>query len=91
MFKKNPIEAQLDVEIATLLAKMAEDDDKTSDEYASMLDQMSKLYKLREENSISMDTWATIGANLLGIVIILSHERAHVIASKSFGFVKKLF
>lgn len=91
MFKKNPIDAKLDEEINTLLAKMAETEDKTSDDYVAMLDQMAKLYKLREENSISMDTWATIAANLAGIVIILNHERAHVIASKSFGFVKKLF
>lgn len=91
MFKKNPIDAKLDEEITTLLAKMAETTDKTSDEYVAMLDQMAKLYKLREENMISMDTWATIAANLAGIVIILNHERAHVIASKSFGFVKKLF
>lgn len=91
MFKKNPIEIQLDAEILTLLAKMAGIEDKTTDEYAAMLDQMSKLYKLREENSISMDTWATIGANLAGIFIILNHERAHVIATKSLGLVRKLF
>lgn len=91
MFKKNPIDAQLDLEIKTLLDCMSAVDDKTSEDYVAMLDQMSKLYKLREENTISMDTWATIAANLAGIVIILNHERAHVIASKSFGFVKKLF
>jgi hypothetical protein len=38
-----------------------------------------------------MDTWATIGANLAGIIIILNHERAHVIATKSLGLVRKLF
>lgn len=91
MFKKNPIEAQLDEEILQLLKKMEEVDDKTSDDYVAMLDQMSKLYKLRQENSISMDTWATIGANLAGIIIILNHERAHVIATKSLGLVRKLF
>jgi hypothetical protein len=91
MFKKNPIEVQLDEEILQLLKKMEEVDNKTSDDYVAMLDQMSKLYKLRQENSISMDTWATIGANLAGIIIILNHERAHVIATKSLGLVRKLF
>jgi len=90
MFKKNPIEIQLDAEIHNLLLVM-DGEDKDSEKYATMVDQMSKLYKLRQENGISMDTWATIGANLLGIIVILNHERAHVIASKSFGFVKKLF
>jgi hypothetical protein len=91
MFQKNPIDSKIDETILTLLAKMEEVEDKSTTEYASMVDQMSKLYKLREENSVSMDTWATIAANILGIVIVLNHERAHVIASKSFGFVRKLF
>lgn len=90
MFKKNPIEVQLDAEIHNLLLAM-DGEDKDSDKYVVMTEQVTKLYKLRQENSISMDTWATIAANLAGIFIILNHERAHVIASKSFGFVKKLF
>lgn len=91
MFKKTPIEAQLDAEILTLLEQMAGEDDKTTDEYAAKVEQMSKLHKLRTENTVSMDTWATITANIAGILIVLNHERAHVIASKSLGFVRKLF
>lgn len=91
MFKKNPIDSKIDAEIMTLLAEMEKEDDKTTDAYALMIDQMIKLQKLRKENDISADTWATIAANIVGIAIILNHERAHVIASKSFGFVRKLF
>lgn len=91
MFKKSPIDAKVDETIMTLLAKMEEVEDKSTTEYASMVDQMSKLYKLREENSVSADTWATIAANILGIVIILNHERANVIATKTLGLVRKLF
>jgi hypothetical protein len=90
MFKKNPIEAQLDAEIMKLLEEMKEES-KTSDEYVKMVDQLKKLYELRNSSRISNETWATIGANLAGIVIILSHERAHVIATKSLSLVKKLF
>lgn len=91
MFKKSPIDTKVDETIMTLLAKMEEVEDKSTTEYASMVDQMSKLYKLREENSVSADTWATIAANILGIVIILNHERANVIATKTLGLVRKLF
>lgn len=89
MFKKNPIDAKIDEEINTLLDSLRTC--KSPAEYAEWTDQLVKLYKLRQENTVSMDTWATIAANIAGIVIILNHERAHVIASKSFGFVKKLF
>ena len=38
----------------------------------------------------SADTLAIIGANIVGIVMILGHERANVIATKALGFVSKL-
>lgn len=88
-FKKNEIDLALDAEITALLAKMGEQD-KTSEEYAKMVDQFNKLYELRHKSRISKDALATIGANLLGILVVLQHERVHVIASKAFGFVKKI-
>lgn len=90
MFKKNPIEAKLDEEIATLLEKMGEED-KDSDKYAKMANHLTSLYELRHKSRFSKEQLATIGANLAGIIVILSHERAHVIASKSLTFVRKLF
>jgi hypothetical protein len=39
---------------------------------------------------VSWDTWALVGANLLGIVLIIGHERANVVTSKALGFVSKL-
>lgn len=88
--KQNPIEAQLDTEVMTLLDELATETDKTSDKYASMIDQLTKLYELRNKSRISKETLATIGANILGIIVVLNHERAHVIATKAFGFVKKI-
>lgn len=41
-------------------------------------------------NRVSVDTWAVIAANLLGIILIIGHERANVVTSKALGFVSKL-
>lgn len=89
MFKRNQIEVNLDNEINNLLELM-EKETKYSDEYKSMVDQLTKLYELRKGRRISADTLATIGANLAGIVVLMNHERAHVIASKAFTLVKKI-
>lgn len=89
MFGKSSIDTKIDEQIETLLEALKTC--KSPTEYAEWSDQLVKLYKLRQENTVSMDTWATIAANIAGIIIVLNHERAHVIASKSFGFVRKLF
>lgn len=91
MFKKSEIESKIDEEIMRLLEEMAQDKDKETKEYASMVDQVVKLQEIRHKGGISRETLATIGANILGIVVILGHERANVIASKAFGLVKKIF
>lgn len=89
MFKRNQIEVNLDNEINNLLELM-DKETKYSDDYKTMVDQLTKLYELRKGNRVSADTLATIGANLAGIIVLMNHERAHVIASKAFGFVKKI-
>lgn len=66
---------------------------KETDEYSKMVDQLVKLYSLKETDSkrrISPDTLATVTANLAGIILIVGHERAHVVTSKALGFVLKL-
>lgn len=67
------------------------------EEYAKMVAQLDTLYKLKEVDHkvetgkrVSAETWAVIGGNLLGIVMIVSHERAHVLTSKALGFVSKV-
>lgn len=92
MFKKreDPIEAAFDAELMQLLV-LAREEDGYTDDYKSIIQQATKLKELRAKpDTISMETWATIGANLAGIAIILSHERTHIIASKAFGLVKKI-
>jgi hypothetical protein len=89
VFEKNEIEAALDAEIIQVLASM-KDDDKETEEYTKKVASFEKLYELRHKSRISNETIATIAANFLGLVVIMNHERAHVIASKAFGLIKKI-
>lgn len=91
MFQKSEIETKIDEEIIELLAKLSQENDKNTKEYAAMVDQVVKLQELRHKGGISRETIVTVAANLAGIFVILNHERAHVIASKAFGLVKKIF
>jgi hypothetical protein len=50
-----------------------------------------KREELDLKNTITKETWLTVGTHLAGIVVLMNHERAHVIASKAFGLVKKIF
>jgi hypothetical protein len=61
-----------------------------SDEYGLILDRLSKLHKMKEEDkpaSISPDTLLMVGANLVSIVLIIKHEQFNVITSKALSFV----
>lgn len=94
MFKKkedrilNIIDAAID-ECATALAGHMPEDD----EYAKTTDQIEKLMKMRETHKskkrVSPDTIAVIAANLGGIIIVMYHERANVIATKAFSSLLK--
>lgn len=105
-----PIEDRIDEEIHHLLDFMNDQDDY-SDEYKSMVTQMTKIMELRQQDAsnqvanaikmeelaqkdkdtISKEAWLTVGTHLAGLIVLMNHERAHVIASKAFGFVKKIF
>lgn len=63
-----------------------------SKEYAAMADQLVKLYAQKANNPsrrISSDVLLTVSANLLGILVIVGHERANVVTSKALSFVMK--
>lgn len=89
MFKKSPA-TSVQVEIDRLHRILANLTPHT-DEYSATTDQLSKLYTLQTNKSdrLSKDTLALVAGNLAGIVMILGHERAHVIASKALAFVIK--
>ena len=90
--KKSAPKTQLDDALSKALRELQEKD-VTDEAYGPALDRVVKLHKMKQEelpDRVSPDTWALVGANLAGIVMILSHEHAHVITSKALGFVRKL-
>lgn len=66
--------------------------DVDSKEFEDSLDRVAKLHKMKEEEkpeSISKETLALIATNLLGIFMIIHHERVDIITSKALPFVAK--
>jgi hypothetical protein len=64
--------------------------DAGSEEYREALDALVKLHKLKEDERpkpVSKDTMLIVGANLLGILMIISHERVNVVTSKAIGIL----
>lgn len=94
MFKKvDPNDALLEETITTVLNALKSEEPET-EKYAQMSTQLERLYAIRNETRsrrVSPDTLATIIANLLGIGIIVGHERTHIVTSKALGFVRKIF
>lgn len=89
--KPNPEMEELNRAITQVHTQLA-DETPESEEYANMVDQLVKLYAQKEKipsRRISPDTLLTVSANLLGIVVIVGHERANVITSKALGFLGK--
>jgi len=61
-----------------------------SDEYSDMANNLEKLLKAKsyeKQKGISPDTMAIVIGNLIGIVLILKHEKVDIITSKALGFV----
>jgi hypothetical protein len=94
MFTKNQTATKLDAEINAALETL-KTLDKKSEEYGKLIDHISKLHKLKCEESprikpISPDTVLVVGANLLGILWITRFERDGVITTKAFGNILRL-
>lgn len=90
MFKKSTShEANLSKVIDELIEKLGQHE-VYSDEYATITKRIVELTELTNKSKVSRDTLALIGANFAGIILVLSHERTHVIATKAFSLVKKI-
>lgn len=66
--------------------------DVTSRAYGEILERVAKLHKMKEEEkpeSISKETVLRVAANLLGILMIIHHERVNIVTSKALPFVQK--
>lgn len=86
----------LDLAIADLERELVSYD-PGDEAYSKAMTNLERLYKLKEKHGhrafterISPDTLIIVGGNLLGIVIIVFHERANVITSKALSFAGKL-
>jgi hypothetical protein len=63
-----------------------------SEDYVKILDVVSKLHKMKEDerpSRLSMDTAAIVTANLLGIMMIIRYEHVNVITSRAMNLVLK--
>lgn len=95
MFNKKtaPAETPLDKAITDAYANLAGFEAETK-EHAKTVKQIAELEKIRTNLKkkswlFTPDTMLLVGANLLGIILVLNHERASVITSKAFGLVSK--
>lgn len=84
--------SDLDKEIERVIRIMSQHE-PDSPEYAKINKQLKGLNAQKvatRRPEIDPNTYVTIGANLAGILLIVGHERAHVITSRAIGFVRTL-
>jgi hypothetical protein len=94
LFEKRTDDTQssLDKTIASLMDDMSSMDGD-SEEYATCMNRLERLYKLKEKNApkrVSPDTIALVVGNLTGIFIIVAYEHGRVITSKAMSQLGKL-
>lgn len=93
MFQKSPppyyrrlLEEELERAIACLKTALTD-----SEEYVKMLATVERLHTMLDQenrsNPVSKDTLAVVGANLLGILMIIKHEHINVITSRAMNMV----
>ena len=86
--KKSKSDLLLEEEIVSMLRHMNVIG-VDSAEYTKALSHLDKLYTLKGDkpDRVRKDTMALIGGNLVGILMILKHERMDIITSKALSFV----
>lgn len=63
--------------------------DDASNREAQAAETATKWNALKHFKRPSTDTMLIVGANLLGILIIVGYERANVVTSKALGFLRQ--
>lgn len=85
---KSQINSKLDAEIISALEEL-DSHETTSEEYATIVERVSKLHKLKSEGRQtgltppSVDNLLIVGANIFGILWLARYERAEVIKTPS--------
>jgi hypothetical protein len=94
-FRKEEESTDLQEEITALIEAMS-DQDRTSEEYATMATVVKTLMEAHavettanKPNFPSADTMLSVGGSLVGILLIMSFEKANVITTKSLNFIPK--
>lgn len=78
----SPVDVQIDAVLDEML-RIGPD----NEEYPKMLENLERLYKIKEgdrRDPVSKDTIALVLGNLLGIMVIVAYEQRHVITSQGF-------
>jgi hypothetical protein len=87
-----PEKTDLDLVIERLFTYQQSHEPNTP-EFSQATDQLTILYKLREETSskkrVSKDTLVQVVGSLVGVVLVLGYEHAHPITSKAFNSVMR--
>jgi hypothetical protein len=63
-----------------------------TDEYVRTLEAVTELHKMKEAekpSQVSPDTMLLVGANLVGILLIIRHEHVNVITSRAMSTLMK--
>ncbi len=85
---KTPVEKEMDNLFHELRLH-----DATSEEYSILLDRLVQLHKLKADEKppqVSPDTLILASANLLGIIMILHHERLNIITTKAMSIAPRI-
>lgn len=90
ILRPNSLQA-MDEEIERLTRQLA-DLQPLSDDYSKILKLISELTEARSkknERAVSTDVLLTIGANIVGMLLVLNYERLNVISTKALTMVWK--
>lgn len=93
MLKKQNEPTEIELAINRILDRMQYVDPE-SDEYGVLVARLDKIHSMKiaeknDRNKLSSDAILTAGASILGILLIIGHERINVITTKALGFVAK--
>lgn len=80
--KRTELEKEIDKRLDTMVRTA-----QTPEQIKAVMELMDKRKQLDEKKTVSPDTMAVIAGNLLGILLILTYEKANVITTKALGFV----
>jgi hypothetical protein len=89
MFPSSPPDSKLKRACDRAVREL-DDHSVASDEYGVILERLSKLHKMMEDNkpaSVSPDTLVMAATNIVGLILIIKHEHFNVITSKALSFV----